>query len=120
MVGPKSKEAPREEKKVPATEKKPETPVTDGRQTMLYFLGRDIPDWRQINVDPEFIKSLEVPDPLNPGQTRLQSINLAFEAADFTTVIGFFRDLQDSQGRRNHRQRSQGKPRREGKEGAFP
>ena len=92
MVQPKAPEVPKpaEVKVDPAT---PPAAATEARQTMLYTLGRDIPDWKEVNKDPEFIKSLEAFDP-KAGMTKLQALNQAFNANDSATVIGFFRDYK--------------------------
>jgi hypothetical protein len=89
------KTTPKETAKGPDPNKGPAAPATgtDGRQTMLYYLGRDMPDWKEINRDPEFIASLQNPDTLT-GTSKLEALNLAYNANDFTTVIGFFRDFK--------------------------
>ena len=73
----------------------PPPPATDPRATFDYYLNRDVPDWPQVNKDPEFITFLQAPDPNYPG-TKLQSIQAAYDACDFTTVIGHFRDFKES------------------------
>ena len=89
---PKAEEKSKVERPSPAT---PPAPVTDPRITFDYYLNRDIPDWAQINKDPEFVRFLQTPDPNYPG-TKLQSIQAAYDACDFTTVIGHFRDFKES------------------------
>jgi hypothetical protein len=94
---------PKPEEKPKAEERpKPETPsptpppaATDPRATFDYYLNRDVPDWPQLNKDPEFIMFLQAPDP-NYAGTKLQSIQAAYDACDFTTVIGHFRDFKET------------------------
>ena len=96
LIGQKPKEAAPKEPAKPAEPKPAPTPDTNVRATFTYYLNRDMPDWRQVNVDPDFINSLSVQDPNSPGHTKLESIQAAYDAADFTTVLGFFRDFKAS------------------------
>jgi hypothetical protein len=91
MVTPKAPETAKapDPNKGPA----PEAKGTDGRQTMLYYLNRDMPTWRDVNRDPAFIRSLQETDPLT-GMSKMEALNLAYSANDFTTVLGFFRDFR--------------------------
>ncbi len=101
---PKAEEKPKEEKakeEKPKEEKPPEpagqahSPASPTpRATFDYYLNRDVPDWKQVNVDLEFIKFLNAPDPAFPGRTKLESIQMAYDAADSTTVIGHFLDFK--------------------------
>lgn len=92
--------APAKSEDRPASTPKAETPAppasTDPRKTFEYYLNRDVPDWRVVNVDPEFIKFLQAPDPNFPGMTKLQTIQAGYDSADFTTVIGHFKDFKAS------------------------
>ncbi len=96
---PKPEEKPKEER---PKEEKPAAPAASTsapasptpRATFDYYLNRDVPDWKQINVDPEFIKFLNAPDPAFPGRTKLGSIQMAYDVADSTTVIGHFLDFK--------------------------
>jgi len=91
---PKAEEKPAGEK--PKEPSPTPSPAPNGpRATFDYYLNRDVPDWAKINKDPEFIDFLQAPDPVYPG-TKLQSIQSAYDACDFTTVIGHFRDFKES------------------------
>ena len=94
MIGPKPKgeEKPKEEKS--KGEKAPPAPTGNPRATFDFYLNRDVPDWKQVNTDPEFLMFLGTYDPNFPGMTKLQSIQAAYDAADATTVIGHFRDFK--------------------------
>jgi len=99
MIGPKPKgeEKPKEEKPKEAKskeEKLPPSPTGNPRTTFDFYLNRDVPDWKQVNTEPEFLMFLGSQDPNFPGMTKLQSIQAAYDAADATTVIGHFRDFK--------------------------
>jgi hypothetical protein len=96
MIGKtKGEEKPKEKPKVESKEEKaPPSTIVNPRGTFDFYLNRDVPDWRQVNTDPEFIQFLRNPDPAFPGMTKLESIQAAYDAADFTTVIGHFRDFK--------------------------
>jgi hypothetical protein len=81
-------------KPAPSSQTPPASTPTNPRATFDFYLNRDVPDWGQINVDPEFHKFLQDPDPAFQGLTKLQSIQAAYDAADFTTVIGHFKDFK--------------------------
>jgi hypothetical protein len=103
---PKGTEAPKAEAPSKAGDSpRAETPVpfpeTDPRLTFNFYLNRDVPEWRRVNVDPEFIRFLQSPDPNFPGLTKLQSIQAAYDACDSTTVIGHFRDFKESRAKKS-------------------
>jgi hypothetical protein len=91
---PKAGDSPRAETPAPS-------PETDPRLTFNFYLNRDVPDWQQVNVDPEFIRFLQTPDPNFPGMTKLQSIQAAYDACDSTTVIGHFKDFKDGRAKKS-------------------
>ena len=72
---------------------KPTAP--DPMAAFHHGLDRDVPDWKQINTSPEFMRFLTVPDPNAPGMTKLQSIKLAFDARDVMTVIRYFNEFKN-------------------------
>jgi hypothetical protein len=90
---PKGEEKPAEKRSVGAPAP---SASTDPRATFGFYLNRDVPDWEQVNVDPEFHRFLQTPDPKFPGMTKLQSIQAGYDAVDFTTVVGHFRDFKAS------------------------
>ena len=103
---PKGREAPKVEAPSkggdsPKAETPAPSPETDPRLTFNFYLNRDVPDWQQVNVDPEFIRFLQTPDPNFPGMTKLQSIQAAYDACDSTTVIGHFKDFKESRAKKS-------------------
>lgn len=62
----------------------------DLRQRVFDSLARDIPDWQQINIEPEFLEWLAEQDIL-AGDTRQNLLNQAFELNDAPRVVGFFK-----------------------------
>ncbi len=103
MMGPKKeKEKEKEKEKTPAPERKAENTPGDARSTMIFFLNRDVPEYREINHDPEFIASLQAPDPITPGMTKNERLQQAWDANDFTTVIGYFRDFKASKSSKSN------------------
>ena len=76
----------------------PPSAATNPRATFDYYLNRDVPDWPQVNKDHDFVTFLQAPDPNYPG-TKLQSIQAAYDACDFTTVIGHFRDFKETKAK---------------------
>ncbi len=95
LIGPKGKkeETPAQTKE---KEKAPDTSPGSPRDTMRFFLNRDVPDFEQINHDPDFIASLQVPEPSSPGKTKIQALNEAWNANDFVTVIRYFNGFKAS------------------------
>lgn len=59
------------------------------RQSMLGKLNSDLPEWKQINVQPEFKAWLALPDPYF-GVSRLGALKTAFEQNDTARVLNFF------------------------------
>lgn len=60
------------------------------RRTILDYLDREVPQWRQVNVMPEFENWALMVDPLS-GEIRQTLIQRAFEAGDGPRVALFFR-----------------------------
>ncbi len=60
------------------------------RQGMLAALDQALPDWRQINVTPEFKAWLALPDPYF-GVSRHSALLTAFEKNDTPRVLNFFK-----------------------------
>lgn len=59
-------------------------------QSVEHTLARDIPEWKQINVDPKFILWLDQTDPFT-GQKRQALLNEAYGGGDAARTIAFFR-----------------------------
>lgn len=62
---------------------------TTAKQTMLTNLDRDLPEWRAINVRPEFKSWLALPDPYS-GVSRNSMLLSAYEQNDTSRVLAFF------------------------------
>jgi hypothetical protein len=60
------------------------------RSRMLAQLDTSVPDWQKTNVDPEFLKWLQLPDPYSGG-IRMELLTVAFERNDSPRVAAFFR-----------------------------
>lgn len=60
-------------------------------------LDQQVPRWREINKDPEFLGWLQHPDPLS-GSTRHHMLASAFERSDATRVLAFFTSYLQSSG----------------------
>ena len=58
-----------------------ESVASTTQQTVLTQLAKYVPNWEQVNVDPEFIKWLADFDQMS-GSTRQDLLNAAFEAGD--------------------------------------
>jgi hypothetical protein len=67
-----------------------QTVAYDGQSRMYDTLGREVPDWNQINNSPEFVRWLSMPDPLS-GQIRHNMLIEAFNGQQTNRVIEFFR-----------------------------
>lgn len=59
-------------------------------------LTQAVPDWEQINVDPNFIAWLNQPDMFS-GQTRKTLIDNAYNSGDAARTIAFFRAYKNEQ-----------------------
>jgi hypothetical protein len=64
--------------------------VTDATQRLWDHLDREIPNWQEINTHPEFVRWLQVPDPLS-GQIRHGMLKEAFDSQQVGRVQEFFR-----------------------------
>lgn len=58
-------------------------------QTVLNQLDVQLPNWRQVNVDPAFLEWLRLPD-VYSGGVRGQMLREAFQAASVPRVLAFF------------------------------
>lgn len=67
-----------------------QTVAYDGQSRMYDTLGKEVPDWNQINNSPEFVRWLGMPDPLS-GQIRHNMLIEAFNGQQTNRVIEFFR-----------------------------
>lgn len=61
----------------------------DARSNLLVTLDRDLPNWRDLNENPEFISWLGLPDVLS-GAIRHELLKVAFERNDALRVKAFF------------------------------
>lgn len=65
--------------------------ITQTAQEKMYeLLDRDVPSWQQINVDPNFIAWLQLPDTYS-GAIRHTLLKEAFERNDSPRVLAFFK-----------------------------
>lgn len=64
--------------------------VEQTRQTMYSYLDSQLPDWRKINRDPNFIGWTNLQDPLS-GAIRLDMMKRAFDQGDAQRVLLFFK-----------------------------
>jgi hypothetical protein len=62
------------------------------RQSMYDFLGKELPEWRDINKKVEFKQWLGLQDPLS-GAKRQDMLNAAFEANQSPRVLAFFQEF---------------------------
>jgi hypothetical protein len=65
---------------------------TTGQRVEMH-LDRDVPDWRAINVDPQFIGWLGQQDPFS-GHTRKALIEEAYGSGDAARTAAFFHAFQ--------------------------
>lgn len=70
--------------------------VKDKKKEMLLTLDRDMPNWRQINVQPEFKRWLALQDPLF-GVSRHSALLKAFGENDTRRVLAFFTSFNSEQ-----------------------
>lgn len=63
--------------------------VQDGREKLFSDLDRDIPEWRVINEDPDFISWLSLPD-IYSGLPRQNLLTQAFTSNQSVRVSKFF------------------------------
>lgn len=59
------------------------------KDRMEATLDQQLPEWRQININEEFKRWLDLPDPYS-GVTRSQLANEAYQANDARRVLSFF------------------------------
>lgn len=64
--------------------------ATNAKQTMLTQLDEQIPQWREVNGNQEFLGWLENVDPYS-GQKKLDMLRQAFEGNNTQRVMAFFR-----------------------------
>lgn len=70
----------------------------EARSKFYSALSGDVPDWEQINVDPQFDAWLNERDGLS-FRSRKQNLLDAVKALDATTAIGYFTAYKESQSR---------------------
>lgn len=63
--------------------------MQQARETMLAHLDEKIPDWRTLNVDPNFIAWLRLPDPFS-GAIRQNLLTEAYGQNNSARVAAFF------------------------------
>lgn len=61
----------------------------DAQSRMMSSLDRDVPYWREQNVNPEFLSWLALPDPYS-GTIRHEMLKAAWERHDAPRVAAFF------------------------------
>jgi hypothetical protein len=62
----------------------------DAQSRMMNTLDRDVPSWRDQNVNPEFLQWLSLPDPYS-GDIRHSMLKAAWERQDAPRVAAFFK-----------------------------
>lgn len=60
------------------------------RERMYQTLDRDVPNWRELNEDPEFLSWLNLPD-LFSGAIRRELLTAAYQRSDAARVAAFFK-----------------------------
>lgn len=63
------------------------------QQTVLELLTDKVPNWQQLNSDPEFLNWLDQTDPFS-GQERGAMLQQAYQAHDGPRVVAFFSGFQ--------------------------
>ncbi len=66
------------------------TTAVDATQRVYQALDKEVPDWRDQNINPEFISWLALPDPFS-GDIRSDLLNRAFSRHDTPRVLNFFK-----------------------------
>ena len=64
--------------------------VQDARQKMYNALDNDLPNWRELNSNPEFLSWLNLPDAYS-GAIRKELLNAAYQRNDALRVAAFFK-----------------------------
>jgi len=62
----------------------------NARDTLEAQMDRDVPNWREVNYQQEFLDWLKLPDPYS-GVIRMGTLRAAFEQNDTPRVRAFFR-----------------------------
>jgi hypothetical protein len=68
----------------------------DAQTRMYQQLDREIPNWKEINSHPEFVRWLQMPDPLS-GQIRHNMLGDAYNSQQANRVLEFFRRFLSDQ-----------------------
>lgn len=63
--------------------------VLSKREKMLQTLDERLPNWREVNKDPEFLDWLDLPDPYS-GAIRQELLKAAYEQNHTPRVLNFF------------------------------
>ena len=71
------------------------------QEQMYSRLTAELPEWSQINTDPEFIEWLQQSDPFS-GQQRHGMLQNAVEQADASRVLAFFKGYLDQTAAVSH------------------
>lgn len=70
---------------------KVEVSINKTREAFISRMDKEIPNWREINVDPKFLEWLNVPDKYT-GIPKLQLLRQAWDNLDFDRSVAFFKD----------------------------
>lgn len=71
------------------------------KATVHQILDVQIPNWRDINRDPRFLRWLSLPD-IYSGQLRRTMLNGAFQAAQAPRVVAFFKGFLQEEAATGH------------------
>lgn len=68
-----------------------QTLAVRGRETVVEVLNREVPNWKTVNTDTEWLGWLDQVDPLS-GVTRQQLLDAATKDNDAARVVAFFKN----------------------------
>ena len=83
--------------------------VHDARTKMYEYLDQQIPNWRELNSNQDFLDWLNLPDAYS-GAIRKQLLNAAYERSDASRVAAFFRGFISDEAVTNPAEYSQPAP----------
>jgi hypothetical protein len=75
--------------------------VATTQEQMYARITAELPEWQQLNTDPDFIAWLQQSDPFS-GQQRHGMLQNAVEQADASRVLAFFKGYLDQTAAVNH------------------
>lgn len=78
-----------------------QTVTQSQRASVHQVLDAKVPEWRQLNRDPRFLKWLSLPD-IYSGQLRRNMLNSAFQAAHAPRVVAFFQGFLNEEAATGH------------------